>query len=102
MAGDDLGICHLYKLKKDWHCCYWKIKKEPKSGYHTTSEYNLGSSKNSKLKQEYNHECHKLVINKAINSAYGGLEEEDDEKSKEEGAPNLKWKKSKLKRPVSK
>jgi WD40 repeat protein len=26
VVGDDLGICHMYDFKHDWHSCEWKIK----------------------------------------------------------------------------
>lgn len=25
VVGDDLGICHMYDFKPDWHSCEWKI-----------------------------------------------------------------------------
>lgn len=26
VVGDDLGICHMYDFKPDWHSCEWKIE----------------------------------------------------------------------------
>lgn len=48
IAGDDLGICHVYNMKPKWHAC----------------EYRLQHKNNT----TYNHECHKMEIEKQIES----------------------------------